>query len=195
MFRTIFLTLLTLTVAIAGGAASLWYALENVEGLGALEIGAWTAHPDYGTAAADPYSEARIARDAELTLGRAEGLTFVADADSSGRRLRRECSYTIEGPVPATRFWTVYAADVSRRPLPASTAQDSALHSYQLLRDPQDGFVITAGRNPAPGNWLPVSGTGAFSLVLTLYDTGIASSSTIADIRLPAITRIGCENA
>lgn len=195
MFRTIFLTLLTLSIAVAGGSASVWYALDNVEGLGALEIGAWTAYPDYGTPAADPYSEARIARQAELTLGRAEGLAFAAVEDSAGQRLRRGCAYTIEGPVPSTRFWTIYAADASQRPLGSGLRRGSALHSLQLLRKPDDSFTITAGRNPAPGNWLPVSGAGGFQLVLSLYDTAIASSSTIADIRLPAITRIGCGDA
>lgn len=195
MFRTIFLTVVMLVVALAGGTASLWYALENVEGMGALQIGAWTAYPDYGTSAADPYSQARIARDAELVLGRAEGLTFVAAADSAGHALRRNCAYTIEGPVPSTRFWTIYAADAAQRPLGAGSARSSALHSYQLLRDADDGFFIAMGRDPSPGNWLPVTGAGALRLVLSLYDTAIASSSTIADIRLPAITRSGCDDA
>jgi hypothetical protein len=195
MLRTILLTLLTLVIAVIGGGASVWYALDNVEGLGALEIGAWTAYPDYGTPAADPYSEARIARDAELTLGSAEGLTFVAVADSAGRALRRDCAYRIAGPVPVTRFWTLYAAASSLRPLQTGTQGGAALHSYQLLRDPQDSFSITVSRNPAPGNWLPLAGTGPFRLVLTLYDTAIASSAAIADIDLPSITRIGCQDA
>lgn len=195
MFRTLFLTLLTLAIAILGGSASVWYALDNVEGLGALEIGAWTAYPDYGTPAADPYSKARIAREAELTLGGAEGLTFTALEDSAGRRIRRDCSYAIEGPVPATRFWTIYAADASRRPIETGLRRGSALHSYQLLRNPDGSFTITAGPNPAPGNWLPLAGAGSFRLVLSLYDTAIASSSAISDIQLPAITRIGCGDA
>lgn len=195
MFRTIFLAFLTLSIAIVGGSASVWYTLDNVEGLGALEIGAWTAYPDYGTPAADPYSEARVARDAELTLGRAEGLTFTALMDSAGRALRRDCAYSIEGPVPATRFWTIYAADASGRPVPARTRRDAALHSYELLRNPDDSFAIAAARNPAPGNWLPLSGAGGFQLVLSLYDTAIASTSTIAEIRLPAISRTGCGDA
>ena len=54
MLKTALLALLTLTIAIGGGAASLWYVLDTQDGVGAVSIGGWTAFPDIGTPNADP---------------------------------------------------------------------------------------------------------------------------------------------
>jgi hypothetical protein len=193
MLRIILLTLLALAIAIGGGAASVAYMLENTEGLGTLRIGGWTAYPDYGTEHADPYSKARIAREAELPLGGAEGLSFTAHRDTAGRQLRRDCTYVIVGPVPPGRFWTLYATDASHETITSAGRRRAALHSYELLRKDGDTFEIAVSSHPFPGNWLAVPGTGAMSLVLTLYDTPVASSASIADIRLPQITRTACD--
>jgi len=113
MLKNAFLMLLSLAIAIGGGGASVWYALKIQDGVGAIRIGQWTAFPDIGTPAADPYSKARVAREGVLALGRAEGLSFVAETDAAGDQLKRECSYRIEGGFPTARFWTLYAADQS----------------------------------------------------------------------------------
>ena len=84
MFRTVFLTLVTLAIAIGGGAASVWYTLRAQEGIGAVTIGNWTAYPSMGAVDADPYSKARAAREGILALGRAEGLAFFSNRDSNG---------------------------------------------------------------------------------------------------------------
>ncbi len=100
MLRTILLTAFILVTAIAGGAVSVWYALRSQEGIGAVTIGPWTTFPDLGTSQADPYSKARIAREGVLSLGLAEGLAFVAQRDSDGATLDRNCTYAVEGTFP-----------------------------------------------------------------------------------------------
>src|SRR5262245_18834658 len=115
MIRTVLLILVTLAIAIGGGAASVWYALEAQEGVGAVRIGSWTAYPTMGAPDADPYSKARAARQGLLALGRAEGVAFFAAHDASGMLLSRNCSYLIEGSTPPARFWTFYVADRSLR--------------------------------------------------------------------------------
>ncbi|MFU0506656.1 DUF1214 domain-containing protein [Pseudaminobacter sp. NGMCC 1.201702] len=193
MLKTTFLVALFLAVAVVGGGASVWYALDAQEGVGAVTIGSWTAFPEIGTPDADPYSRARIAREGVLTLGRAEGLAFIAQRDSRGDILRRNCVYRIEGSVPPARFWTLYAADANLSALKAKNGRPSALHSYEVLHRPRNKLIILAGRHPEPGNWLPLQGSGDMFLVLTLYDTTIASSTGIADVELPAITKSGCD--
>src|SRR5690606_28085130 len=123
-----------LTIAIGGGAGSVWYALGAIGGLGAVHAGVWTAFPDAGTPQSDPYSRARVARDAELPLGRAEGLSFVAERDASGERLSFACTYRIEGLVPPARFFTLHAADEAMRPAPGLGARPPGLTTYDLLR-------------------------------------------------------------
>jgi hypothetical protein len=193
MLKTAFLTLVVLSISIVGGGASVWYALKANEGIGAVTIGGWTAFPHIGTAEADPYSRARASREGLLSLGRAEGLTFSAQADADGARLRRECTYSIEGAVPLARFWTLYAADPSGAVIHAGGRRAGALHSHQLIRLRDNTIVISAGAHPAPGNWLALSGSGPMTLVLTFFDTPIASAGGATDIVLPSIVKADCD--
>src|SRR5262245_46958425 len=135
MLRTILLTVLVLVTAVAGGAASVWYALGSQEGIGAVTLGPWTAFPALGTPEADPYSKARIAREGVLSLGLTEGLEFVAKRDSDGAQLKRDCTYSIHGTFPAARFWTLYAVDEARAVIKTAHLRPPALHSVEALRD------------------------------------------------------------
>lgn len=193
MLKTAFLIFVTLAIALLGGGASVWYALKTNEGIGAVTIDGWTAFPYVGTADADPYSRARVARDGLLALGRAEGLAFTATRDSDGAALRRECAYTIEGPVPPARFWTLYAADPSGGVIGSGSRRPGALNSYQLIRLADNSVSISTGAHARPGNWLAVSGSGPMTFVLTFFDTPIASSTGASDVVLPAIVKVGCD--
>jgi hypothetical protein len=194
MLKTVLATLITLAIAIGGGAGSVWYVLQADRGFGAMRIGPWTAFPAIGTPDADPYTKARIARDGVLPLGQAEGLSFTAERDSAGAELRRECIYGIEGRFAPARFWTLYAADPSQAALDTGTARPAALQSSSgLLREADNSVRIVVGGRPAPGNWLLVNGSGAMSLVLTFYDTPIAGSTGLSDIVLPQILKVGCD--
>ena len=193
MLKNVFLTLLSLAIAVIGGGGSVWYMLDAQESFDAIHIGAWTAFPDIGAADADPYSKARIARAGVLALGRAEGLAFTADRDSSGEPLRRECAYSIEGGFPIARFWTLYAADQSLDLIATGKARPAALHSYQILRKDDNSAIVAASRHPAPGNWLPIWGSGSLYLVLTFYDTPIANGAALSDLVLPQIRKAACD--
>jgi len=193
MFRTVFFTLLAVSIALVGGAGSVWLALERDFGFGSVAIGSWVAFPDHGTPEADPYSRARFSRETDLALGRAEGLVFTARRDAGGEPLLRECSYLIEGNLPPARFWTLSARDADHAVIGIEGGRSPALHSLALLRRPDDTVAVAVSGHPAPGNWLALDGAGPFSLVLTLYDTAIASSARIAEVELPRIVREGCD--
>ncbi|MEZ2333235.1 DUF1214 domain-containing protein [Mesorhizobium sp. RCC_202] len=192
MLKTALLTLISLAIAIGLGGYSVWYALNAQDGVGAIRIGQWTAFPDVGSLAADPYSKARVAREGVLALGRAEGLAFVAERDEAGEPLKRECAYTIEGSYPTARFWTLYAADQSLGVIGTGKPRQAALQSYEVLRQADNAVVISVGNRPAPGNWLITNGFGKMYFVLTFYDTPIASSTGLSDVTLPRILKAGC---
>ncbi len=192
MLKNAFLTFVALVIAIGGGGGSVWYALKVQDGVGAIRIGQWTAFPYIGTPAADPYSKARVAREGVLALGQAEGLSFVAEHDSGGEPLKRECAYKIEGTYPTARFWTLYAADRSLGVVETGKSRPAALQSYQVLREPDNSVIISVGDRPAPGNWLLSNGSGTMYFVLTFYDTPIASSTGLSDVTLPQILKVGC---
>ena len=193
MLRTVLLVLVAVTTAIGVGAGSVWLALESQEGVGAVTVSGWTVFPNIGTPDADPYSKARVAREGVLALGRAEGLTFIAQRDSSGARLRRDCSYLVEGTAPLSRFWTLYVADDHLAVLPTRRLRAPAIHSIGLLRSADNSFAITVSRRPSPGNWLSVEGDGHFLIALTLYDTPVGSSSGVDDVELPQVLRGDCD--
>lgn len=192
MLKTILITLLALLIAIPGGAATVWYALQSDESFGAVEVDGWTAFPDLGTAAADPYTDARVALEGALALGTAEGLSFVAQRDSQGGALRRECAYMVDGVFPSARFWTLYAADASLAPLDSGRRRRAVTHSYEVIRKPDNVVAISVASGAQPGNWLPVAGSGPMSLVLTLYDTPLASSTGLSQVTMPKVVRTGC---
>jgi hypothetical protein len=191
MLRQALTILLSSVVAVGGGATSAWYALQSAEGIGALTVRGWTAYPEAGSPRADPYSKARVAREADLPLGRAEGIPFTTARDSGGEPLRRQCSYRIEGEVPSARFWTVHVA--SAEAAGRAPTGRAALSSHALLREADGSFLVVASPHPSPGNWLALEGQGAMRLVLTLYDTPVASNEDIAETELPQVTRIGCD--
>lgn len=193
MLKSVFLTVLALGIALVGGAGSVWLALERDFGFGSVAIGSWIAFPDHGTPEADPYSRARFSRDSDLALGRAEGLVFTARRDDGGDILLRECAYRIEGEMPPARFWTLSARDAGNGVIRIGGGRSPALHSQVLLRRPDNSVAVTVSGRPAPENWLALDGAGPFSLVLTLYDTAIASSARIAEVELPRIVREGCD--
>ncbi|TPL98097.1 DUF1214 domain-containing protein [Mesorhizobium sp. B2-3-11] len=193
MLKNALLMLISLAIAIGGGGASVWYALKIQDGVGAIRIGQWTAFPDIGTPAADPYSKARVAREGVLALGRAEGLSFVAENDAAGDQLKRECAYRVEGGFPTARFWTLYAADRSLGVVETGKSRLAALQSYGVLRQPDNSVIISVGHHPMPGNWLLTDGSGKMYFVLTFYDTPIASSTGLSDVSLPRIVRAGCD--
>lgn len=194
MLKTAFLIFVALSIAIVGGAASVWYALEKFHGVDAVTIGQWTTIPAFGTPDADPYSRARFARTGGLSLGQAEGIVFSAGHDSTGALLRRNCTYEIKGVIPPARFWTLRAADAAGRLLPGIGHRKPTLQSLMLLHQTDGSIVIEVGDRPLPGNWLAVSGDGPMRLVLTLYDTPISGETGIMDIELPHIDRTSCHD-
>ncbi|WP_273792616.1 DUF1214 domain-containing protein [Brucella anthropi] len=190
MFKTIFNTAIVLVLALGGGIWSVDKVLDRFEGFGELQVGVWSAYPAAGTPDADPYSKARAARKAYLALGTAEGLPFYARTDSSGRMLRRGCTYRLRGMTPPARFWTIYPSTPDLDPIKPREGLQEALHSREVLYDDNGSVTITIGPDAAPGNWLPVQGNGDFVLVMTLYDTPAASSAGLSDLVMPSVTRV-----
>ena len=193
MFTTILSAILAIAIAIFGGAASVWYALDVEHGFGSQTVGVWTSYPDLGSSESDPYSKARVAREGILVLGRAEGLTFAASTDSSGEGLRRECTYVIEGTIPQARFWTLFAADAALTPITNPFVRPAAVQSQAVLRLPGNGVSVTVSPHASPGNWLETSGKGEAVIVLTLYDTSLTGGKNLSDIELPQVLRKDCD--
>lgn len=190
MLKSTLAFLTTAFLAIGGGASSLSYVLNDTVGAGAVTFGPWTAFRSIGAADADPYSRARISREGILALGEGEGLAFVAERDSAGDRLRLDCAYRIEGVMPQSRFWTMFAEPVGSDG--RGLLRDAAIQSRRLIREPDNNIIVSVGPKASSGNWLQTSGDGAMRLVTTMYDFSLATQVEATDALMPRIIRTGC---
>ena len=186
-------TLATAAIGIGLGLFSTWLAVERGYGFGAVNAGPWTAWPKSGSSEADPYARAVVARSAEIPLGLAEGLTFVARQDDAGALLDPKCDYRVSGPLPPARTWTMTLMT------PRGGLIDNPVHRFgftsgEIVREKSQSIDIAVSRYASAGNWLPLGQQVPFVLALRLYDTIVrASASAIDAAAMPSITRGTCE--
>lgn len=195
MFRVPFLVAVALLIAFAGGILSTLSLLDATVGFGAIRLGVWQAFPDAQTSDADPYAKAHRAKSGKLLFGSAEGLSFQADQDDRGEKLSAACDYRLSGQTPIARAWSLYVARPDGQAITASEGRPMALNSWTVLRRDDSSFNVDLSSEAKPGNWLSLSGSGPFRLVLTLLDTPTAGSSGLLDLAMPSLVRVGCRNA
>jgi hypothetical protein len=125
-------------------------------------------------------------------LAAAEGLSFTLRADIEGRPLNAACRYRVSGTTPPSRAWTLR---VQRGGIPYSVSKPDlavAAHSQGLVRQGDGEIAIAVSPVPVPGNWIYAGPDGPFSLVMTLYDTAIASDTGLTTMTMPAVTLEVC---
>jgi hypothetical protein len=178
-------------VAVATGISSAWWAIDRAPLFNELRVGSWIAWPRAGGTESDPYDLAAASRIGSFALGSAEGLVFTATEDDEGVALDGACRYAVSGETPAARVWTLTAYDADGR-LMANPAARTSYHSRELLRRPDGTFEIAVAPQVEPGNWLPVTSSTHFQLVLRLYDTPLTSPARPSTVTMPAIRKVGC---
>lgn len=178
-------------VALVTGFGLSYYAVADGRLFGAYQFGAWKTWPNAGSPNPDPYTQAVIARNGGLLLGRGEGVQFIATHDSGGEPLSRSCAYRISGRTPIAAFWTLQAVDAKGTSIVSiETAQ--AIHSRRLSRDNEGIATLYVGSQVHTGNWMQITGEGYFDFMLTFYDASVFAGfgTTVTD--LPEITNEGC---
>lgn len=190
--RLLFGTLFALAVAALVGLGTTYLALTRGAAFGSLHIGSWTAWPKTGTADADPYARATIARSGQLPVALGDGVSFTARTDDSGKPLDGRCDVTISGVTPAARFWTLTLYSPAGE-LVANSVNRHGFTSQEIVRIADGSFEIVAGPRANPGNWLPTGGVERYTLVLRLYDTAVGVSTKVGhEVPMPAISTRGC---
>jgi len=182
---------IAIVVATTIGFSTAWFAVENGPLFGAMTMGEWRAWPGAGSADADPYSLATLARTGDVPLGVGEGLAFTAERDADGELLTGRCSYVVAGQTPPARLWTLTAYDATDR-LMVNPARRTGFHSREIVRRRDGSFSIAVSAEVQPGNWLPIGAVERFELVLRLYDTPLATGSRTADLTMPEIRKGEC---
>ena len=185
-------TLFALAVAAAVGLGATYFTLTRGAAFGALTIGSWTAWPKTGTADADPYARATIARTGQLPVALGDGVSFTAQTDDSGKQLDGRCETVLSGVTPAARFWTLTLYN-SEGDLVTNSVERYGFSSQEIVRHADGSFEIVVAPRANPGNWLPTGGTERYALVLRFYDTAVGVSTKAGrELPMPSITSRGC---
>ena len=193
MLKTVLVIAAALAIAIGGGAWLSYFAMNESGRFGGVTIDGWTAYPLEGTLEADPYAKARLARNAAVAIGAAEGVTFYTDGDEAGERLSSRCDYSIEGRNVSARLWTIYPLNLSKNRFADIPAQWPAyLNSKTIAYDADDSFKINVSAYPRPNNWLALPKNSDFVLALNLYDSPVATNKGLVETSLPKVTRGDC---
>jgi len=169
-----------------------YLALEKGGVWGTLRIGPWVAWTEIGSPNPDPYTKAYASRTGALEMTRAEGIKFIAEVDSDGNNLQRNCSYRIDGTTPEATLWTLTATEKNGKSITTQWGS-IAMNSARVNRSEDGSFAINVGPYLASGNWLEIAGEGNFILVLNFYDSSIFSVADMQGNTLPAIIEERCD--
>jgi hypothetical protein len=185
-------TLFALIVAAVVGLGATYFALTRGAAFGPLTIGSWTAWPKTGTADADPYAQASIARSGRLPTALGDGVAFTAFRDDKGRLLDGRCAVVLTGVTPAARFWTLTLYNLDGE-LVANSLNRYGFTSQEIIRHADGSFEIVMAPRANPGNWLPTGGIERYQLLLRLYDTAVGVSTKAGrEVPMPAVTVRSC---
>ena len=185
-------TLFALVVAAIVGLGATYSTLTRGAQFGALRIGSWTAFPKTGTADADPYARAAIARSGELPIALGDGISFTAHTDDKGRALDGRCDVVVSGVTPAARFWTLTLYNDAGE-LVANSLNRHGFTSQEIVRRSDGSFEIAIGPRASAGNWLPTGGIERYTLALRLYDTPVGVATKAGrEVPMPAINTESC---
>jgi Uncharacterized conserved protein len=190
--RLLFGSLFALVVAAVVGLGATYLALTRGAAFGPLVIGSWTAWPKTGTADADPYARASIARTGRLPTALGDGVSFSAQADDNGRLLDGRCDVVLAGVTPAARFWTLTLYNVDGE-LVANSVNRYGFTSQEIVRHADGSFEIVVAPRADSGNWLPTGGVERYVLVLRLYDTAVGVSTKAGrEVPMPTVNVRSC---
>jgi hypothetical protein len=185
-------SLFALVVATVVGLGATYLALTRGAAFSPLTIGSWTAWPKTGTADADPYARASIARIGRLPTALGDGVAFTASTDDSRRLLDGRCDVVLAGVTPAARFWTVTLYNTDGE-LVTNSINRFGFTSQEIVRHADGSFEIAVTPRANPGNWLPTGGVERYILVLRLYDTAVGVSTKAGrEVPMPAVTIRSC---
>jgi len=186
-----------LVVVIGGAGLGVLSALWSFGAIGAersnyqIDVGGWTGSTMIGSEASDPYTRARIARRGLLAMARSEAIYFFRDRDQSGRRLREDCTYRMEGSSLPARWWsvTLYAED------DYLAQNDDDAHSVSAATPgiTADGWAATISPDLPDGPWISTREAGRFSLTIRLYNPSQRLKAEPDTFEFPSVRRTGCK--
>jgi hypothetical protein len=111
-----------------------------------------------------------------------KGARFLTrSVDDDGQSLRGDCVVSVEGKIPAGRWWFVGAESGRLR---------NTIDASQAVRETSGDVSIAVSTSPTPGNWLVPPNGGSYELQLVLL--GVDNTEPLAAGLLPRVRRLWC---
>jgi len=181
-------------IALFGGLLSSWYVINHGASFNTERIGPWVKWTMGGRVDADPYSQIRYNRQSQLAFSSTFVSRYEARFDSDNRRLHSACHYAIEGPAPASEWWSINVFDARGR-LISNPANRYGYNAGTIIPNTDGSIRIDIAREARPGNWIPTTRAGRLVVVLeyqnTTGDAAVSNDDDAARL-LPTIKRIDC---
>lgn len=154
----LFLTRFSLFVVVALflGLGSAWRAVSHGFFATTERFGPWVLWFREGTADADPYTVAHVARQGSLPITASGAMVFTATRDSSGSHLSGDCTYEVRGYSVPSVWWNIAVFTPDGKVIPNKTGR-SSFSSANILTAPDGTFLVRLSPDVQPGNWLPAS--------------------------------------
>lgn len=187
---TFFKWLSALALGVALGLGSLWYMIFKAKPPSFAQVGIWRTNLDAGSAANDAYSRLQIAVTSILALNRTETIYFEANADAEGQPFTAACDYTLTGPAPDARWWSVTAYGSDNMLIHSASERYSA--SAASVEAAADGTIQIALTPDGSGPNGIATGNGGFDLLLRLYNPSEAVAAAPDAAKLFTITKGSC---
>ncbi len=188
--RTFGKWLMLLVLGLALGAGSAWYMTFRHSQGNVVQNGIWFTNLDVGSAAADPYTRLRIAVTGLFALNARETIYLNAVNDADGQPLTAACDYTLVGPSPKARWWSVTAYGPDDM-LINTESRHYAASATSVTTDANGEVQIALTPDGSGPNGI-ATGTGNFDLTLRLYQPDPAVAAAPDAATLFKIIKGGC---
>jgi hypothetical protein len=178
------------------GVGSALYMLNQGMNIGKETVQGWVGSHVSGDKSADPYTRALVARAGLLALTQAETLYFNRTTDETGKPLRADCTYQLEGGPQPARWWsiTIYAAD-NYLPVNGDDAQSTDATRVAAFAKPDDQGRWKVQVSPQKGDaihWISSKNAENYALTIRLYNPQDGARKDFNSIAFPTLKTVSC---
>ncbi len=154
-----------------------------------LRNGPWETDLNVGSAAADIYQRARVAKHGIWALASSEVVYYSANTASDGEPLRCDATYRIQGKDVDTRWWSI-TAYVNDHFIP-NPDDCYSFSSTSVQRESDGSWSILASPTKQVKNWLPLgeSAAGTLGFALRCYNPNQGIRDNPRGVVLPSIVQ------
>ena len=157
-----------------------------------VDIAGWKTDLAIGSASANPYVRAVVARRGLLALSKSEAIYFTRNTDDAGERLREGCQYELSGSTFPGQWWSITLYDADSR-LPGNTDNALSIDATKMGKTQQWSAIVAPLKPEGEELWISSRNAGQFDLTLRIYrpDSDVQSSPGTA-LDPPSVKKLSC---